>query len=449
MGRRPTGQVIEKQTREGRVFALRFRAYGQRHYLTLGGADEGWTRQKAEVELTNVLADVRRGIWRPPEPEPAPEPPRDPTFHEFASEWFDAKRRELRPSTVAAYEWEITHLLLPFFHRHRLSQITVEQVDRYRQSMVREREQGRRLSNETINKSLTRLAQILEVAVEYDLIARNPAAGKRRRLKVERPQRSYLDRSDQIASLLDAAGELDAEARSDYANLGRRATVATLLFAGLRIGELCALRWRDVDLAAGRLTVGQAKTDAGVREIDLLPGLRDELADHKARAQAAHPDGYVFATAAGGQQNPSNIRTRILAKAIERANERRAEQELTPLPDHLTPHSLRRTFASLLFALGRSAPEVMDQLGHTDPKLTLRIYARAMRRDPGENERLQALAGASFWAPMGTGAQTGDETPPAPDPPTNQNPRHSRGSTDGRGWARTSDLSRVKRALSH
>ena len=195
--------------------------------------------------------------------------------------------------------------------------------------------------------------------------------------------------------------------------------------------------------------VGEAKTDAGVREIDLLLGLRDELAGHKARASVAGPNDYVFATAAGGQQNPSNIRTRVLAKAIDRANERRAENDLTPLPDHLTPHSLRRTFASLLFALGRSAPEVMDQLGHTDPKLTLRIYARAMRRDPGENERLQALAGASFWAPMGTGAQIeADDTPPDATP-TNENPRTSRGFQHGRGWARTSDLSRVKRALSH
>lgn len=92
------------------------------------------------------------------------------------------------------------------------------------------------------------------------------------------------------------------------------------------------MRWRDVDLAAGRLTVGEAKTDAGVREIDLLPGLRDELAGHKARAQAEDPDDYVFATAAGGKQGRSNIRTRVLAKAIDRANERRAEKDLPRCP---------------------------------------------------------------------------------------------------------------------
>lgn len=75
----------------------------------------------------------------------------------------------------------------------------------------------------------------------------------------------------------------------------------------------------------------------------------------------------------------------------------------------MTPHSLRRTFASLLFGLGRTAPDVMAQLGHTHPGLTLRIYARAMRRDAGEAERLRTLAGLGEWAPMGTSRPREDE----------------------------------------
>jgi integrase len=168
--------------------------------------------------------------------------------------------------------------------------------------------------------------------------------------------------------------------------------LSTLVFAGLRIGELCALRWRDIDLAAGRLRVGEAKTDAGVREVELLPALRDELAARKATGDC-RPDAPVFATTRGRWQNPTNIRQRVLARSVERANEDREDEGLSQLPERLTPHSLRRTFASLLYALGRTPPEVMDQLGHTDPKLPLRIYARAMRRDEGEVERLRALAG--------------------------------------------------------
>src|SRR5450755_1456100 len=82
--------------------------------------------------LQNVLADVRRGVWRAPHPEPAPPPVADPTFHEFASEWWAAKRDELSRKTQIDYEWQLSNHLLPFFARHRLTQITVAEVDRYR-----------------------------------------------------------------------------------------------------------------------------------------------------------------------------------------------------------------------------------------------------------------------------------------------------------------------------
>jgi integrase len=117
------GEVIVHERRSGRTFALRFRAYGKRRYLTLGSAEEGWTRQRAEEELSNVLADVRRGIWRPPEPGPvASGGGHDLTFHEFASEWLEALRHEeLKESTLGEYRWELSNHLLPFFAEHRLT----------------------------------------------------------------------------------------------------------------------------------------------------------------------------------------------------------------------------------------------------------------------------------------------------------------------------------------
>src|SRR3954470_11103226 len=100
----------------------------------------------------------------------------------------------------------------------------------------------------------------LEVAVEYDLIPRNTAAGKRRRLKVDKPRPVHLDSAAQIVALLDAATSLDAEPMSRTSGL--RPLVATLAFAGLRAGEAVALRWRDVDLASGRMYVGRSQTNA-------------------------------------------------------------------------------------------------------------------------------------------------------------------------------------------
>ena len=66
VARKPTGEVLERRRGATVVYALRFRAYGRRRYLTLGTHAEGWTRVRAEEELQNVLADVRRGLWQPP-----------------------------------------------------------------------------------------------------------------------------------------------------------------------------------------------------------------------------------------------------------------------------------------------------------------------------------------------------------------------------------------------
>lgn len=67
MAARSQGQVLERAWKSGRGYALRFRAYGERQYVTLGLESEGWDRDRADEELANILADVRRGIWVAPE----------------------------------------------------------------------------------------------------------------------------------------------------------------------------------------------------------------------------------------------------------------------------------------------------------------------------------------------------------------------------------------------
>jgi integrase len=398
MPRPATGQVIVDARRRSPTFGLRFRAYGRREYVALGTAAEGWTRAKAQTELENILADVRRGIWRPPAAEVVQPLRTMPTFHVFASEWFDRQTIEggrrgdgLSDAGKAALRWVISNHLLPAFAPKRLDQITVEDVDRYRLGKVREG----KLGTTSINKTLATLAAILETAVEYELIARNPARGRRRRLPAAAPRRSWLDRADHIAALLDAAGALDAKAKVCRGQ--RRALLATLTFAGLRIGEALSLRWRDVDLARGTITVRLAKTDAGIRVVNLLPVLRDELLEYRARIDPPSAS-LVFGTANDRRQGASNVRRRLLARAVAIADAALVDAGEQPLPASLTPHSLRRTFASLLFALGEAPPYVMTQMGHRTAALTLAIYAREMSRRDGEPERLKALVNGSDGA---------------------------------------------------
>jgi integrase len=426
--RAPRGEVVRNPLKGGGfTYALRFTSNGKRHYVTLGRPKDGWTDKRANDELQSTLAAVRAGTWKPW--EPAPEPEREPTFHEFASEWFNATRDDWRENTRLDYEWQLVFHLLPFFENHLLSQITVAEVDRYRNAKLAEARAiraaaakgkpktheytdklGRRckrperpLSAVSINKTITRLGQILEVAVERELIARNPAkiGGRRRKAKADRPARPYLDRAEQITALLDAAGKMDAEAKCN-GRIARKALLATLTFAGLRISEALDLRWRDVDLAAARLRVPKAKTDAGTRYVDLLPPLRDELASLRASLDPA-PDALVFPSATGTRQDRNRVRNRVLAVAVKRANEQLVADGQTPLPEGLTLHALRRTCASLLVAVGKDPSYVMGQMGHTDPTVTLGIYAHVMRASDKDRARLRALVEGAYLAVAGSG----------------------------------------------
>jgi integrase len=393
MAPKPSGQVIEPK--DGRAWAIRFPAYGKRRYITLGTTDEGWNRQRAERELGHVMADVERGIWRLPEPEPEPiqEPRPEPTFHEFASEWFERHRREWRPNTIADYQWSLTYHLLPTFRNHRLSAITVAEVDRYK---ARKLAEGR-LAPGQINKTLTRLAQILGEAVEYELIARNPASGRRRRVNAPKTQRTWVE-PEQLSTLLESAtGTL-------------RPILAVLAGCGLRVGEAVARDWRDVSIPTATIDIGRAKTDAGVRQVDVPIGPLQELSEWRARRPTYRGEGDpVFITeppngTPASRQNRRNVAAQ-LKTAIDRANARLPELGIEPISERVTPHSLRRTYASLRAACGDDPVYIAEQGGWTDPTFALRVYAKAVkRRAKLSGMHLREFDRALEWAGVEGGA---------------------------------------------
>ncbi len=353
MPRRATGTVIAPKGKQ-RSWAIRFTAYGRRHFVSLGRPEDGWDRQRAETELRHVLADVERGIWRLHEPEQLVSPKEEPTFHEFASQWLESNKLGWAARTAADYQWALSY------------------------------------------------SQILEVAEEYDYVGRNPARSKRRRLKVPRVKRSWVE-PEQVPSLL--------EGSSSY----MRPVVATLTGAGLRVSEAVGLDWADVNLATGTLRVGKAKTDAGsYREVDLPGGLVDELTEWKMRsagesakwkAQNLGRDDPVFLSTHAGRirrQSAANV-ARRLKTAIKGANRRLERLGVEPISERVTPHSLRRTFASLRAAAGDDPVYIAEQLGHTDPRFTLQVYTKAVkRRAKLSGEYLAEYERALAWAALPT-----------------------------------------------
>ena len=320
--------------------------------------------------------------------------------------------------------------LLPFFKSHRLSQITIAEVDRYRAAKVAEVKKVERvkvvdgervkvvekvkLSPATINKTITRLGQVLEVAVEYGLIERNPARG------------NDEVKSEQACGRVARLGGADRGAARRCRRAGprgqfnrqtpRRAIIATLALAGLRIGELIELRWRDVDLAAGRLTVRASKTDAGVRTVDLLPALRVELEAHRAtltagearvvdidqarerrrqRGTARLSDERVFPTQGGGPMQPEQ-RPQPCTGASRRAGERRAGagRRNTAAGEPDTAQAAAHVRVATRGARDRRRRGDGPARPH-GRQLHFRVYRHGMRRDERSRAQLAQLVGAN------------------------------------------------------
>jgi hypothetical protein len=148
----------------------------------------------------------------------------------------------------------------------------------------------------------------------------------------------------------------------------------------------------------------------------------------------------------------------LLDTGAELASGNLVQSGLPPLP-HVTPHWMRRTYVSImLLATNFDVGFVQSQVGHSDSKLTVDVYNQLLDR----SKRAHGVAFDALVSDAQTtlyGAQNGDFGPlfgPPSDfgpsatfPPSAGNGLDT-GETDyGRGWDRTTDLSRVKRALSH
>lgn len=394
MARPATGTIIERPNAAGGISrTLRFSVNGRKRAVALGQV----TRADAEERLRHELADVERGTWKPPAATERAVQADVPTFHAYADQWWLLHRDQLAAGTRADYQRRLEKHLLGHFGKLPLDAITIDTVESYRAAKV-----GAGLAPRTVNMTLTLLAAILETAVERELIARNTARG--RRVKERKPARSYLQTAAQVEALLTAAGELDANAPRDRRHVARRAMLATLTFAGLRISELLALRWRDVDLASGWLTIHGSKTDNAERRVRMRGALRDELLAHRG-VGTVDADAFMFPTRTGAQLGQDNFRNRVLAGAIKQADKNLADAKQAPLPARLTPQSLRRTFATILYAVGEPPPVVMAEMGHADPGLALKVYAQAMRLDDAERAKLRGLVDGGFRHSMDTNGE--------------------------------------------
>jgi integrase len=461
MPRPGIGTIIRNQTRLGTSYSLRFSYRGEKVYHYVGGSWEGWTEERVEAERVHVMGQVQRGEYVPPQPAAAPAPAGDevPTFQVFASIVLARKKRRVAEKTYKDLEWRLT-TAMDHFGSYRVDEIDAGAADDFVEKKLVEREaiekaaaagkplkegytdprtgrthQRRRrpLSNDSINKVLAGVRQVLKEAKRRRLIDHNPLDDRECYLRSGAPTRSFLE-VPQITAVLDAARQLDQEQRPlDWRDVrairgseepatrlaarygvsdtlirrirrreiwtedrpreaGRLPVVATLLLAGPRILELSRLDRPDLDLAAREIRMPRVKTAASERTVPMLPTLHEILLTQSAD-RPSHK-GPAFATRNGTRQHPDNVRSRLLAGVLERANVLLADAGEQPIT-YMTPHTLRRTFASLLAEIGVSPRRAMYLLGHTDPKFTMRVYQQVLDLGGSAPERLELVLGCT------------------------------------------------------
>jgi integrase len=274
-----------------------------------------------------------------------------------------------KPSAIRSYEAALRDHVVPRVGRTRLADVQHRDVQRIADDLLAD---GRDPS--TISNALMPLRVIFRRAVEDSDVAVNPCTHLR--LPAVRGRRERIASPEEALRLLAALPERD------------RPLWATALYAGLRRGELMALRWADVDLAAGVIRVERSyddkgrveiepKSRAGRRTVPIVGALRDVLVEHKARQGRA--DGLVFGSSAETPFVPSNLWCRA-QRAWKRAG-------LRPIG----LHEARHTFASVLIAAGVNSKAITTYMGHASIQTTYDLYGKLM---PGSESEAAALVDA-------------------------------------------------------
>lgn len=379
-----SGHVYLRRGKRGRVFYLRYRLPDGRQMKRKLGPEwirrsrppaGHFTRRMAEAALREVLADAQRGRLPGQVRSGA-------TFGDAVAEWlrYIEHDRQRAPSTVSDYKSVAGHDLLPEFGADtQLEAITVDRVDAYRARAMREG----RLSNRTITKHLVQLGGIFKRAQWVWGLQIDPAAA------VERPPVRRTGDFDVLSADEVAALARAAESEQDAA------LFVTAAFTGLRMGEVRALCWRDIDFSKRlvhvrrgftRWQLGDTKSHK-VRSVPMIDQVARVLDGLSRRELFVGREDLVFPNQVGNHFDDSRVRRRYHA-AVDRAGLQR-----------LRFHDLRHTFGTLavqVFPL----TDVKAFMGHADIQTTM-IYIHHVPQHDAADRLSRAVEAAS--APVADG----------------------------------------------
>lgn len=347
------------------------------HDPTTGNRRRKWhsfkgTKRQAQIECARLIAALKDGTYIEPSKV---------TVAEFLDRWLDHIKSQVTPKSHERYSGLVKKNIVPALGAVLLAKLRPMNIgEAYAAALKDGRKDGRSggLSPRTVGHMHRVLKQALSQAVKWELLTRNPADA------VDPPKVEWKPVSTydlpQTAQLLEAVR-------------GKPIFMPALLavMCGLRRGEICALRWRSVDLDGAQLSIIESveQTKSGLRfkspksgkgrMVALSPTVVDELRSHRARlAQellklgkrlsdddfvVSHPDGSMLPPIHVSQQWGFAIAKTGLAK--------------------LRFHDLRHAHATHLLAMGVHPKVASERLGHSRVGITLDLYSHVI---PGMQE---------------------------------------------------------------
>ncbi len=320
---------------------------GRRKRVTL---PKETTLKQAKARLREIESQLANGKYIPFE--------KNPTFDQVAKEWLQNKKLNIRASTWSVYKGH-TENHFNEFTGLKINQISIQKVEKY----IKIR-QTAGMNISTLRKILSSMRQIFQLAVKRNYCQINPVDF------ADKPKSQGPDKQIKILTRDEISIFLNSVKDQKYNML-----FSLAIFSGARQGELLGLKWSDILWADKQIFIQRSynngsfydtKTKGSTRRIDIGPAMLKKLKEWRLACPPGELD-LVFPTINGNPINHNNLVSRHFLPGLVRAGLER-----------IRFHDLRHTYASLLIDQGENIKYIQSQLGHSNPTVTLNVYAHLM-----------------------------------------------------------------------
>lgn len=375
------GKVHYNDTGSGVGARARFRdASGRLRYAQATGKSREAARRKLTATIRERVRDIGQDLTGAT------------TVAELGAAWLaELEQSRLRPQTVHEYRALVDGAVVPALGGMQLRQVTVGKLQRFLSALAVDTPAKAR------NTKVV-LAEMFGMAVRHDALAHNLVKETRLPHRARKPPRALSPADFQVLrgnvrAWQGAPAETGRPRTNDLLDV-----LDVLAGTGLRIGELCALRWEDVDLDGPRPTLtvrgtavrvpgqglvrqGLPKTDAGHRQVSLPRFVVGVLLRRRVGLVEHDQSGLVFPSSTCTLRSPHNLRRQL--------REARGEGF-----EWVTPHTLRRAVATLIDRHA-SLDDAAAQLGHAGIAVTGRHYVERAHVAPDLSDILERFAGTA------------------------------------------------------